>query len=152
MRVFRLSKGKYKNVLSGVGASLYGQRWNSKGTEIIYSASSRALAAWELAVHVSLNILPKDYYMIEIEIPGDTSITEISEADLPQDWNSIPDQGLCRAFGDEFIENNEFAVMKVPSVSVKGDFNYLINPFHEDFKRINIISAKLFPFDPRIGS
>lgn len=152
MRVFRLSKGKYKNVLSGVRASLYGQRWNSKGTEIIYSASSRALAAWEVAVHVSLNVLPKDYYMIEIEIPGDTSITEISEGDLPQDWNSIPDQGLCRVFGDEFIENNEFAVMKVPSVSVKGDFNYLINSFHEDFKRVSIISAKLFPFDPRIGS
>ena len=40
--------------------------------------------------------------------------------------------------------------MKVPSAVVKGDFNYLLNPYHEDFHRIKIIHQEDFPFDKRI--
>ena len=69
MRVFRLSKKKYSKELSGKGASKSGNRWNSKGTEIIYSAESRALAMAEVAVHLTLATLPSDYVMIEIDIP-----------------------------------------------------------------------------------
>ena len=148
MRVFRLSKAKYKDQLSGFGASLHGQRWNSKGIEMIYSAESRALAAAEVSVHISLNILPKDYHMIEIDIPDDIQIKELEV--LPEGWKAIPDQGICREQGDSFIKENDYAVMKVPSVVIDGDFNFLINPYHKDFDRISIVSTKLFPFDPRL--
>ena len=42
MKVFRLSKKKYAEELSGKGASKSGNRSNSKGTEIIYTAESRS--------------------------------------------------------------------------------------------------------------
>ena len=42
MKVFRLSKKKYAEELSGKGASKSGNRLNSKGTEIIYTAESRS--------------------------------------------------------------------------------------------------------------
>ena len=42
MEVYRLAREKYAKKLSGVGAAKYGNRWNSKGVEIIYTASSRA--------------------------------------------------------------------------------------------------------------
>ena len=70
MIVFRLSKKKYKDTLSGYGASLHGQRWNSKRIEVIYAADSRTLAIFEIAVHLPLGILPKDYFMVEINIPS----------------------------------------------------------------------------------
>ena len=76
MIVYRLSREKYKDRLSGYGASLYGQRWNSKGIEVIYTAQSRALANSEVAVHISLGILPKDYHMVEIDIPNSIGICE----------------------------------------------------------------------------
>jgi len=59
MRIFRLSRKKYASELSGIGASKSGNRWNSRGTEIIYCANSRALAMAEVSVHISLTTLPK---------------------------------------------------------------------------------------------
>ena len=61
MVVFRLSREAYKDELPGYGASLSGQRWNSEGTEVVYTAQTRALANSEVAVHISLGILPGDY-------------------------------------------------------------------------------------------
>ena len=78
MRVFRLSKRKYSKELNGKGAAKSGNRWNSKGTEIIYTAESRALAMAEVAVHLTLATLPSDYVMIEIEIP-DNIITDVTQ-------------------------------------------------------------------------
>ena len=77
MRVFRLSKRKYSKELNGKGAAKSGNRWNSKGTEIIYTAESRALAMAEVAVHLTLATLPSDYVLIEIEIPDNIIIKEI---------------------------------------------------------------------------
>jgi len=150
MRVYRLSKKKYKDKLSGYGASLNGQRWNSKGTEVIYTADSRALATSEVAVHIPIGILPKDYFMVEIEIPSAIKIKEIKIDDLPDGWDAIPSQPNSQKIGDEFVEENKHTVLKVPSVVVKGDFNYILNPKHERFKEIKITSTYSFPFDFRL--
>lgn len=149
MRFYRLSKKKYKDKLSGYGASLNGQRWNSKGTEVVYTADSRALATSEVAVHISLGILPKDYFMVEIEIPSFIKIKEIQNEDLPDAWDAIPSQPNSQKIGDEFVEENKFAVLKVPSVVVKGDSNYIFNPKYKSFKEIKIVKTVLFPFDFR---
>ncbi|MDY2588537.1 RES family NAD+ phosphorylase [Winogradskyella aquimaris] len=150
MRVFRLSKKKYSKELSGKGASRSGNRWNSKGTEIIYSAESRALAMAEVAVHLTLATLPSDYVMIEIDIPGNIKIKELKLEDLPDNWNNHPPNISTQKIGDEFIDSLDFCVLKVPSAVVQGDFNYLINPYHKEFKKIKIFDVKEFPFDKRI--
>ncbi|HET8859483.1 RES family NAD+ phosphorylase [Marivirga sp.] len=150
MKVYRLSKKKYKDKLSGYGASLNGQRWNSKGTEVIYTSDSRALATSEVAVHIPIGILPKDYFMVEIEIPSSIKIKEIKNKDLPDAWDAIPSQPNSQKIGDEFVAENGFAVLKVPSVVVKGDYNYILNPKHEKFKDIKIVNTNPFPFDFRL--
>ncbi|MFN2430921.1 MAG: RES family NAD+ phosphorylase [Cryomorphaceae bacterium] len=150
MKVFRLSREKYAHTLSGYGAALHGQRWNSKGTEVVYTAESRALAFSEVAVHISLALLPADYRMVEIDIPNSVSIREIPLKTLPQGWDAIPARPVTQNIGDEFVADNKFAVLRVPSVVVKGDFNYIINPSHRDFKKIKITGSSSFPFDPRL--
>ncbi|MCK4561845.1 MAG: RES family NAD+ phosphorylase, partial [Flavobacteriaceae bacterium] len=84
MQVYRLSRKKYASELSGIGASKSGNRWNSKGTEIIYCASSRALAMAEVSVHLSLITLPNDFVMLEINIPKSITIEILNEKDLPE--------------------------------------------------------------------
>lgn len=150
MRVFRLAKKIYANSLSGVGAAKFGNRWNSKGTEIIYTAESRALAMAEVAVHLTISTLPKDYMMIEIEIPSAVKVEKLDLSLLDENWNDFPHLIQTQLLGDEFIQKNEFCVLKVPSAVVKGDFNYLINPYHKAMKKIAIVSITEFPFDKRI--
>lgn len=150
MRVFRLSNKKYTIQLSGKGASKSGNRWNSKGTEIIYSVESRALAMAEVAVNLTLSSLPNHYVMIEIDIPDTVKIKELKLKDLPQNWNTHPPNISTQRIGDEFIEKIDICVLKVPSPVVPGDSNYLINPHHKEFKKIKIFEVKDFPFDKRM--
>jgi|TARA_R110002110_G_scaffold209970_3_gene422400 RES domain-containing protein len=152
MRVFRLSKLKYAQEFNGKGAAKFGNRWNSKGVEIIYTAESRALAMAEVVVHVSLATLPKDFVMIEIDIPESLSFNLLKSKDLREDWNSHPHTSHTQQLGDDFVDSKDFCVCKVPSAVVKGDFNYLINPHHKDAKRIKIKSVTTFPFDKIIFS
>lgn len=150
MTVFRLTKEKYKNDLSGIGAEKYGGRWNNKGTRIVYTAESRSLTVLELAVHVAFNILPKNYYIVEIEIP-ENSILEFDISLLKKkDWKSNPPIEFTQSEGDKFILGNEFLCLKVPSAIVEGDFNYLINPLHPDFSKVKIKTTSTFEFDERL--
>src|SRR5450759_947398 len=150
MEVFRLSTEKWSKNLSGKGAALKGARWNSTGTEIVYTSSNRSLAMAEVAVHFSLATLPNDYMMVTVFIPEDISIKVIHEKDMSKNWNSFPYGSATQRFGDDFIFENKYCLLKVPSAVTKGDFNILINPSHPDFKRMQIKLIERFPFDKRI--
>ncbi len=150
MQVFRLSKLAYSKELSGKGAAKFGNRWNSKGVEVIYVAESRALAMAEVAVHLTLATLPSDFMMCEIEIPPSISILSFDEKKLGDNWNAFPHNRETQVIGDNFIQSNTHCMLKVPSAVVKGDYNYIINPYHNDMAQIKIISVYNFPFDKRI--
>jgi len=150
MKVFRLARKKYPIELSGKGASISGARWNSKGTEVIYCAQNRALAMAEVLVHLSLATLPSDFVMLTIEIPVEVSLEVLDPKIVNIDWNVFPSTFETPLLGDDFIKRNEACVLKVPSAVVKGDFNYLINPYHVDFYKIKITEQNDFPFDKRI--
>jgi RES domain-containing protein len=150
MKVYRLARAKYANTLSGKGASLFGNRWNSKGVEMIYTSESRALAMAEILVHLSLNHLPRDYKMLSVEIPDTVKITSLFEKSLPEFWLQFPHTIHTQKLGDAFILKKKYGVMKVPSAVVYGDFNYLINPHHKDFDNNAIKSVRDFPFDKRL--
>lgn len=150
MLVFRLSRRKYTQVLNGKGAAKYGNRWNSKGVEMIYSAESRALAMAEVVVHLTLASLPSDFVMVTFEIPDNLKIETINIEDLPIEWSSFPEPRSTQKIGNAFIESKTAAVLKVPSAVVKGDFNFLMNPSHPDWNRIKVVDVSDFIFDRRL--
>lgn len=150
MIVFRLSKSKFANDLSGKGAEKGGGRWNSKGTALVYTSASRALCTAEIAVHTPLGNLPLDYKLITIEIQDNIQIQEIASEDLPADWKSIPHVHGTQEIGDKFVSEGISAVLKVPSVVVQDEFNYLINPAHPESHRITIKAIEPFNFDERL--
>ena len=149
MIVYRLSKSKYANDLTGLGAERSGGRWNSKGVAIIYTGQSRALCTAEIAVHTPLGNLPLNYQLITLEVPEST-FTEISIDDLPLDWKSFPHADSTQKIGDAFIKKGAFLVFKVPSVVVQGDYNYLINPRHPHIDQVKVHSIEDFEFDQRL--
>jgi len=140
----------HANILSGKGSALKGARWNSAGVEMIYTAGNRSLAMAEVAVHFTLATLPSDYVMMSIFIPDNISLLKLNINDLPADWNSFPFPSSTQIIGDEFIINNKYCVLQIPSVVTKDDNNFLINPGHPEFTRIKIMEVEAFPFDKRI--
>lgn len=150
MEVFRLAREKYAVPLSGKGAAQRGARWNSAGIELIYTAENRSLAMAEVAVHLTLATLPDDYVMLCIDIPDDIKIKTVSEESLPKNWRDFPHPDSTQKIGNDLVMENEFCLMRIPSVVTLGDYNILINPRHADFKIIHVKTIEKFPFDRRI--
>lgn len=150
MIVYRLSRGPYKNDISGRGAEIAGGRWNSKGTAMLYTSESIALCTVEIAVHMPLGIVPKDYFLVRIEFPDTASIKELSEAELSEDWKSFPHANSTQEIGDAFVQDSDYFVLKVPSATVQGNFNYLLNPRHPDFNQVKVLDSIPFEFDKRL--
>jgi RES domain-containing protein len=152
MIVYRLCKALYQNDLSGKGAELYGGRWNNKGTALVYTSQSRALAFAELSMHLPLGIVPKDYVLVTIDIPDSEKILELPNDQIPADWRSNPHSDSTQQLGDQFARSLQGLVMRVPSAIVPGDYNYLLNPAHSMIKNVRIVSVEPFEFDSRFAS
>jgi RES domain-containing protein len=149
MIVYRLSKEKYSSDLSGKGAELFGARWNSKGTPMLYTSQSQALAFAEVAIHLPMGIVPKNYFLISINIPDNSSILRMDIKDLPADWRSNPHSNSTQNIGDQFVNELKYLILQVPSAVVPGDFNFLINPNHPQIQEVLIAQIEVFEFDSR---
>lgn len=149
MIVYRLTKGKFKDEISGIGAELYGGRWNNKGTRIIYTGESRALCTTEIAVHTPLGNIPQDYHLQTISLP-DVNILKIDVDKLAPNWRDFPHNLTTKNIGDEFIQANEYLIAQVPSAVIQDEYNYLINPFHVDYHKVKLIKVEEFKFDKRL--
>jgi RES domain-containing protein len=152
MIVYRLSKKKYSNDLSGIGAEKYGGRWNNKGIRMVYTSQSRALASLEVAVHLALKLAPEDYYLTTIEIPDELIHSYPKNKLKGRDWKTHPPSEFTQQEGDKFVKNNKWLALKVPSAIVQGDYNYLINPVHNNIGLVKILSSERFTFDERLFS
>lgn len=150
MKVFRLASEKYIDDLSGMGAEITGGRWNNRGTRVLYTSDSRALCTAEIAVHMPIGLIPKDYYLLTLDIPDKIPFKQIYWESLSKNWKKFPYSNITQEIGEDFISKNEFLLLKVPSAVVQGDYNFLINPAHSEFKNIKLIGKERFNFDERL--
>lgn len=149
MTLYRIAKCIYVNDLSGAGARLYGGRWNSVGQSMVYLASSSALAVLEVLVHLSPTIFPGDFCLAEFEAP-DNDILNIDINSLPETWQDPSPPNALKQLGNEFLKQQKHLLMKVPSVIVSNDFNYLLNPLHPQASKVKLVSQQSFSFDKRL--
>lgn len=147
MLVYRISLSKWSKKLTASG---YPARWSSKGKFVINTASTRALAYLENVVHRSGEGLNENFKVMVIEIPSRVKIKEIKIEKLSPKWFEFESYSDCQKIGDQWIEDSEYGVMKVPSSIIKREYNYLINVNHKDFKYIKLKAVEEFVFDPRI--
>jgi RES domain-containing protein len=130
---------------------VFGGRWTSKGVAAVYTASSRALAALEMLVHLeSQTLLVRSYAIIPVEF-DESFVLSPPASDLPAGWEATPPPEGVRAFGDAWIAGGKSMALRVPSVVVPGEPNYVLNPKHPDFPRITIGKPLSFRFDGRLG-
>lgn len=148
MRVWRLTRAVYaSDPLSGNGAAIAGNRWNSPGTRVAYAATTRALAALEMLVHVTRETVPPDMVFVPVDVP-DRLVREASG--LPADWADLPYGPDARRFGDRWVIEGRSLGLLVPSVVVPAERNVLINPRHRAFGRVRVGLVEPFAFDRRL--
>ena len=149
MIVYRITNETYKNNISGNGAALYGSRWNSKGLPLLYTSQFISLSILESLVHLKKREIPPTQYLLHIEIPDENEVAEISYKKIKKNWEQEPD--YTQWLGDQFLQNKQDLVLKVPSAIVPQESNFLLNPLHVKFKKIRIVSSELLQLDKRLS-
>ena len=148
LTLWRLTKARYaQTAFDGEGARLYGGRWNSPGRAVVYLAGSLALAALEILVHVKSQSELEGYVKIRVEAPEGLT-GEIPS--LPENWQQgrAPDE--TKAIGDRWLGAGETPLLRVPSVVIPEEYNYLLNPQHPRLGELTVGEAEPFSFDPRL--
>lgn len=138
-----------QEMMSGEGAYLHGGRWNRKGTRVVYLGSSLAQASLELLVHLGRAFVLNTY--LKMEVSFDESLMQyIDVEDLPEDWAEPTMAPSVQAVGDAWVEARSSLILQVPSAAVRGEYNYLVNPLHTDFKKLTFGPITTFNYDPRL--
>ena len=151
MRVWRICRKPYVDTaLDGIGGMYTSGRWHSKGNPIVYTASSAALAALEVLVHVDPLTAPADLRLLAIELPDDLSIEVIELITLPEGWHSVPAPAALQTIGSSWLTSGRTAALNVPSAVIKVERNFLLNPRHPEVQRVRILSDEAFSFDTRL--
>ncbi|MEQ9411351.1 MAG: RES family NAD+ phosphorylase [Fuerstiella sp.] len=150
LQAFRIVKARLAGqAFTGEGARRYGGRWNRPGSLVVYVASTRSLAMLEMLVHLQARQLLLSYVVFPVEF-DDSLVTDVDRQSLPRDWRSSPVALEVQQIGDRWIASGVSPALRVPSVIVDSEFNYLLNPAHPKFSRITIGKKQPIIFDPRL--
>jgi len=146
-RIVRAARAN--SAFSGEGARVYGGRWNSRGTAVVYVSEHESLAALELFVHLT-PLSVNDRYL-SFRLDWEDKLTEYFPVkNLPRDWNAEPPTFETMQIGDGWVRAGKSVALAVPSVLSTSEMNFLLNPKHSDFKKIKISKPVEYRFDSRL--
>lgn len=142
-----VSQARASGAFDGEGSFRYGNRWNHPGTRIVYLAATTSLAALELLVHAGSPDHLTPYQAFRTTFPEDL-VTDL--ASRPADWRLSPAPNSTKGTGSNWAASGVSAVLRVPSVIVPWESNYVVAVDHPDFSRIEIHEPLPFLFDRRL--
>jgi RES domain-containing protein len=136
--------------LAGDGALRTSGRWHTRGRRVVYCAQNPAAALLEILVDFEIDIqdLPIRYRLLKIDAPDDVHIEQVTVDRLPADWPERTE--VTSALGDGWLTKGSAVLLSVPSAIVPETFNVLLNPAHQDAKRIGIVQTGEHAIDPRL--
>ena len=148
---WRIVKTRYaSSAFDGEGARVYGGRWNSPGTAIVYTSHSRSLAVLEVLVHLNRTGVVLASYSLCAAFFGEDLVGRLDPSRMPEGWRAYPAPPDLRAIGDAWVQGRTSPVLEVPSAIVEGESNYLLNPAHPEFSSVAVGDPEPLEFDPRL--
>lgn len=117
-------------------------RWHRLGRRVVYFGASPAIVVLEKLAHVDPAALPGD--LLLGHFAGDPSVESVME---PLDAGDLD---ACRARGERFLEGARACALRVSSVVLPEETNYLVNILHPEAVKIRLISQRAFFFDERL--
>ena len=150
LTAWRICAPRYADTaFSGEGGRIHGGRWNSKGRAVVYASESVSLAVLEQLVHAEGPALLDAFVVVSAAL-DEGAIEVLPLSSLPDDWRTYPAPPSTRRIGDARLSEGRSLAFKVPSVTVRGQHNYLIDPAHPDFAGIEVSEPEPLDLDPRI--
>ena len=147
-QAWRIIKRQYANhAFDGEGSRLYGSRWTSPGQAVSFAAASLSLATLEVLVHLQSSAPLADYVVFRVGFP-DHLVEDLDRSSLPPTWRDSPAPPELQAIGDAWVRGASSVVLRVPSVIVPHEHNYLINPAHPQFATLIIDGPVPLEVDP----
>ncbi|MDR3557256.1 MAG: RES family NAD+ phosphorylase [Syntrophobacteraceae bacterium] len=147
---WRIAKKNHAaNGFDGEGARLYGSRWSTPGTRVAFASESLSLATLEIVVHLQNSAPLASYVVFTVRFPEDM-VQELDPSVLPKNWRSFPAPPRVRQIGDDWVKSNSSVLLRVPSVIVVHEHNFLINPEHSDFSKLIISGPEPLDIDPGV--
>jgi RES domain-containing protein len=104
----------------------------------------------EVFVHLAAGVVPPNHVLIRIDVPDDIAAAAEAVTSPPSDWQRMPVPSSTRDLGTSWARSNRSVLLRVPSVVIPAEPNFLINPQHPDFGRISAQVDGEFKFDPRM--
>lgn len=147
-QAWRIADGRF-DVISAVGASLVGGRWNSPGRGVVYASRTFSGAMLECLAHAGIGRVPRTHVALEITVAGSVAVESQDHRSLPRGWDH-GDLVVARAFGDAWIRERRSAVLVVPSVVARRECNVVLNPAHPDFRKIKVGTSEPVLWDARL--
>lgn len=148
MDIFRITKAKYANDLSGEGAKLFGGRWNRPGLAVLYTSETRSLALLELIVHfASKTAFNETYSYISLNI-NENLVENIDKDMLPKNDLVFNDNRLWKLTDYYFLEK-KVAAIRVPSVLIQQEYNIILNPNHVELRNLSVNDIEFVNLDER---
>ncbi len=89
MRVYRITHQKRASDLQGTGGLYTSGRWHRKGSKILYTSQSIALAKLEVLANASGKV-PTKQVLVTLEFPDNSSKVIVNTGDLPKNWHRFP--------------------------------------------------------------
>jgi RES domain-containing protein len=144
-----MTKTLHVHDLSGSGAAKYGGRWNPKGSYVLYTASSAALAMLEWLAHAHERSMDESYSLATILLP-ENSIEILPVSTLPPNWKKVPPPAALADIGRKFIADGKGLALQVPSVLVPHDYTLVVNAQHSLMKQVKIEMIEVICPDDRL--
>jgi len=144
-----LKKSFARHAFDGEGARLFGGRWNSPGTPMVYCSATASLALLEVFANVQRSELAAQFVLIACTF-DESLVTQLDLSDLPSDWRRSPAPPELQQLGDQWTLDGATPVLAVPSAIIEHEQNYLLNQRHDAFRRIARARARPFTFDLRL--
>ena len=153
LAVWRVTQAEHaETAFTGEGSRLFGGRWNGEGRPVVYTAGSAGLAAMELLVHLDEKEVLGDFVLFEARFAA--VLIEDPPDPLPAGWSDDPPPPAAAAVGDAWLDRAAAPVLRLPSavlrVGAAVERNFLLNPEHPNFGRIEIGPPEPFQYDPRL--
>ena len=153
LTIWRLEKERHLDTaFRGAGSLKTSGRWHHRGTQVAYASEHPGVAVLGKLVWLERYVAAREsnYVLLPLHLDPDDHVETLDESDLPDDWDAFPHSDATQDLGTRWVEAERSAVLAVPSAALPIAKNYLINPFHPDFRELEKGEPISFSWDARL--